>query len=316
MKSLRIALLSLIAAVATAAEPEQVAQGVYLIHGSFGPGGQPDGNSIVLAGTDGLIVVDTGRHTAHLQRITEFAGQRKSDIEVIINTHWHLDHIGNNGRLRALYPSVRVYASDALSGALNGFLANYKRDLEQALANSPDAAQAPAYRAELAILSRPQALAPDQVLAIDGEQTIAGRRIAIHLEHAATRGDVWLLDVNTQTLIAGDIVTLPAPFLDTACPQRWRRALARIESTPFHRLIPGHGRAITHDELSAYRKGFDNLLACAATDIAEATCMDGWIRDVRDLLSDSDREAARSMLAYYLKNNLRNAPTSTKLCAP
>jgi len=34
-------------------------------------------------------------------------------------------------------------------------------------------------------------------------------------------------------LIAGDLVTLPVPFLDTACPNGWRKALDTLDDQRF-----------------------------------------------------------------------------------
>jgi hypothetical protein len=50
----------LVAAVPLFAASE-VVPGIYLIPGSFVPGSQPDGNTIVFTGRDGLVVVDSGR---------------------------------------------------------------------------------------------------------------------------------------------------------------------------------------------------------------------------------------------------------------
>src|SRR5690349_2506517 len=47
----------------------EVAPGVHLLRGAFVPGSQPDGNTVILKAPDGLIVIDTGRHAAHTQRI-------------------------------------------------------------------------------------------------------------------------------------------------------------------------------------------------------------------------------------------------------
>jgi hypothetical protein len=39
------------------------------------------------------------------------------------------------------------------------------------------------------------------------------------------------------TLVAGDLVTLPVPFLDTAKPLVWKEALARLSKVKFERLV-------------------------------------------------------------------------------
>src|SRR4051812_8388905 len=84
--------------------------GVRLISGTFTPGTQPDGNSVIFDAPHGLIVVDTGRHPSHTQKIIDAARASGKPIKAIINSHWHLDHIGGNRLIRSAYPDVRVYA--------------------------------------------------------------------------------------------------------------------------------------------------------------------------------------------------------------
>jgi glyoxylase-like metal-dependent hydrolase (beta-lactamase superfamily II) len=80
----------LMSAAALHAQSE-VAPGITLFRGTFTPGRQPDGNTVVVSTPTGLIVIDTGRHAEHTQRILDFAAASKSPIASIINTHWHLD---------------------------------------------------------------------------------------------------------------------------------------------------------------------------------------------------------------------------------
>jgi glyoxylase-like metal-dependent hydrolase (beta-lactamase superfamily II) len=107
-------------------------------------------------------------------------------------------------------------------------------------------------------------------------------------------------------LLAGDLVTLPAPFFESACPARWRASLARLEKTPFDRLVPGHGATLGRQQFTAYRKAFSNLLACAGGSSAKAQCIDGWISDAATLIGSKDVSYARTLIDYYLENYLRN----------
>ena len=45
---------------------------VHLVRGAFAPPAQPDGNSVIITAPDGLIIIDTGRHAAHTQRIVDY----------------------------------------------------------------------------------------------------------------------------------------------------------------------------------------------------------------------------------------------------
>ena len=74
-----------------------LAAGVHLQPGGFEPGRGPDGNTIIFDGPQGLVVVDTGRHSWHSDAILAYARERGRPIAAIVNTHWHLDHSSGNG---------------------------------------------------------------------------------------------------------------------------------------------------------------------------------------------------------------------------
>jgi glyoxylase-like metal-dependent hydrolase (beta-lactamase superfamily II) len=291
-----------------------IAPDTYLIAGKTTPNSQPDGNSIVIVAPKGLIVFDTGRHKEHAQQILDFAHAQNQPIAAIINSHWHLDHVGGNPRLRAAFPDIPVYASSAIDGARKGFLADYRAHLVAEIAESaknPQSAKNPeaqaSMRAEIALIDEGAALGPTDIITKSAPLNIAGRHLQIHLEpHAVTAGDVWVLDPATHVLLAGDLVTLPAPFFESACPSGWRTALAHLDKAPFDWLVPGHGAPMQRHAFDSYRKAFSNLLACAAGDATKNTCIDGWINDASDLISTDDVSYARILIGYYLQNYLRH----------
>lgn len=283
--------------------------GVHWLRGEFVPGRQPDGNSIVLNGRDGLIVIDSGRHPAHTQRIVEFAHHLRLPIAAIINTHWHLDHVGGNPLLKAEYPEANVYASVAIIDAMDGFLAGYRRELQAQIEASNDKAATADWQAEAAIIDSGKALFPDRPIEHASPIKLAGRALDLHLEnHTVTAGDVWVYDPRSRILIAGDLVTLPVPFLDTACPSRWQAALKHIAKIRFHKLVPGHGRPMTRRQFGSYRRGFDALLACAASDAPIPQCADGWLATTDNLIADDQQAFTRQLLEYYIGQVLRSNP--------
>jgi len=288
---------------------EELAPGITLLAGEFVPGRQPDGNTLLLAAPEGLIVVDSGRHLAHTRAIVAWARAAGRPVAVVVNTHWHLDHIGGNALLRREYPGLQVVASGALEAALDSFLAGYRRQLEGMLAGELPADQAADFRAELALLDAAPALAPDQLVTAGGARRLAGRGLELGLERrAATAGDVWLLDPETRTLAAGDLVTLPVPFLDTACPAGWLAALDRLAAVDFVRLVPGHGAPLDRAGFARYRTAFANLLACAARETSVASCADGWLGDLGELLAAAEHGFTRQLLDYYVGDVLRGDP--------
>lgn len=287
-------------------EAREIASGIYLVPGRFTPGQQPDGNSLLLVGSGGIVVVDTGRHDAHTERVLAAARDLGAPIVAVVNTHWHLDHISGNARLRQVFPDLRVLASGALDAASKGFLASSRRQLEEMIAAAPDAATAAPWKAELARIESIPKLAPDEIVTASGERTLAGRTLRLVLEPpAVTAGDLWVFDPATRVLIAGDLVTLPVPFLDTACPEGWRSALDRVAAVDFQILVPGHGQPMARDAFETYRKAFGRLLDCAASAHTADECANGWLRDAAALLDGTDPRFTRQLLDYYLGEVLR-----------
>jgi glyoxylase-like metal-dependent hydrolase (beta-lactamase superfamily II) len=106
-----------------------------------------------------------------------------------------------------------------------------------------------------------------------------------------------VLDEKTGVLIAGDLVTLPAPFLDTACPARWGESLDRLAKVEFDLLVPGHGAPMTHTQFASYRTAYRDLLAC---DKPKEQCIDAWVRGVGPLMSGADERVTRVLMDYYV----------------
>jgi glyoxylase-like metal-dependent hydrolase (beta-lactamase superfamily II) len=285
----------------------QIAPGTYFIAGETTPNRQPDGNSVIILAPQGLIVFDTGRHQEHAQELLDFSGAQHQPIAAIINSHWHLDHVGGNPKLRAAFPDIRVYASSAIDGARSGFLADYRAQLVTQIAASKNPPAQESMRAEIALIDAGAALGPTDVIGKSGRLSIAGRILQVNLErHAVTAGDVWVFDPETRLLLAGDLVTLPAPFFESACPSRWRTALSHLEKAPFELLVPGHGAPMQRPQFMAYRKAFSNLLDCAAANAEKRRCIDDWVSEAPGLQSSKDVSYARTLIDYYLDNYLRH----------
>jgi glyoxylase-like metal-dependent hydrolase (beta-lactamase superfamily II) len=135
---------------------------------------------------------------------------------------------------------------------------------------------------------------------------VAGRGISLGFERdAVTAGDVWVYDVTSQVLAAGDLITLPAPLLDTACPERWMQALDRIATLRFRWLVPGHGEPMTRGQFVIYRESYERLLRCTASNAPAQRCIDGWLSDAGGLFPRAQQALGRSLMAHYVEHKLR-----------
>src|SRR5262245_56483813 len=230
----------------------ELAPDTFLLPGAMLPDRGPDGNTVIIVAPSGLIVIDTGRHPWHSDAILAFARSRRQPVVAIVNTHWHLDHSSGNRRVKAEYSQAKVYATHAVDRALapDGFLT---RNATAARERPPDP-KAPAVRREetelfLATMAASETLRPDVAVERSSDLTIAGRPIALHVAaDAVTDGDLWLFDTKTAVAVIGDLVTLPAPFFETACPARWQTALDEVWAAPFRIAVPGHGAPMTRDD--------------------------------------------------------------------
>jgi glyoxylase-like metal-dependent hydrolase (beta-lactamase superfamily II) len=295
-----------------AAAPPPASAGYHLILGQFGPGSSPDGNSILLDAPEGLILVDS-------ERLIAYAHERGRPIAAIVNSHWHLDHTSGNGLVRAAFPRAQVYASNAIDGALPTFLRQSREDMERRLAAGQlSEAQQGDVRRFFAVMDHSEMLRPTRPVTRSGTQRIAGRRLQVNLApFAATEGDVWLYDPATRLLISGDLVVTEVPFMDTACPEGWRRALDALAATPFTTLIPGHGDPMTHDQFLVWRTAFDNLVDCGASERPRADCIAGWRRDAAIFMRPGRERMVDGMVGYYIDSRLRAAPEERQhYCRP
>jgi glyoxylase-like metal-dependent hydrolase (beta-lactamase superfamily II) len=305
--------MKLLALAALLISRTEIAPGVVLIPGQLAQNRSPDGNSVLLLGSDGWVVIDTGRGGEHTDDLLRFLADSGAPPRAVLNTHWHLDHIGGNADFRRERPTATIFAHPALDGALAGFHAGNRDQLEKLVPTLTDKPELKArLETELALLKLDRELAADEPITSSGSRTLAGRALDLRVEtRAVSDGDIWILDRESKTLIAGDLVTLPVPLFDTACPEGWQKALSRVAAAEFETLVPGHGDPMTRESFTTYRRGFDGLLSCAGTASENSACIDGWFREVRA----EDSPYARELMDYYLKQFLRpDAPGRKRWC--
>lgn len=289
-----------------------------VIAGAFPVDRGPDGNSIVLDAPRGLIVVDTGRHLEHQDKLLAHAKRAGKPIAVIVNTHWHLDHSGGNAELRAVYPKAEIVATRAVDGALVGFFPQNRAKNDELIASG----QLPPQQLEDLKLGRAAIddtanLRPTRPIATSGRIDLAGRPFDAHVApFAATEADLWLYDPETKTAIVGDLVVAEVPFFDSGCPDGWKKALAEIDAAPFERLIPGHGEPMTHAQFAAWRTAFDAWVDCAASTADTATCVARWRSGAAPFIPAGDEARIDEYATYYTDEILRSPAARERFCHP
>ncbi|WP_343730636.1 MBL fold metallo-hydrolase [Duganella sp.] len=309
-----IAIMTLVAGLSAA----PASQAAYtFIEGQLPANRQPDGNSIIIEGAQELLVIDTGRHPEHTDKIIAMATARNKPITAIVNTHWHLDHATGNARIRAAYPDAKLYASTAVEGALKGFLI---RGVDEAKASLNDPAVPEARKTDtrlyLNAINDPANLVPDHP--VNGPMTIklGGRELQLRLaRHAATAGDVWVYDPADKAVFVGDLVVVPLPFFDTGCAEGWRQALAEIDQLDFQTLVPGHGLPMDHGSFSSYRRAFEAFTTCADGNQPTASCVAIWQQQGASFVAaHADQKYVQAALTYYVDRIMRSPARRSEYC--
>ena len=296
--------------------PQELAPGIHLMRFTPIPGRGPDGNTTLIDAPDGLIVIDTGRHTFVTDAILAFAKERKKPIAVIINTHWHLDHSSGNRRLKAAYPQARLYTTTAIDRALapGGFVARNHENAKQQFSGVTDAVRRDEMQIFFDTMEHSASLRPDVPVTASGSMSLAGRTIDVRVtDKAVSDADAWIYDAPSRIAIIGDLITVPVPYFETACPDRWRAALDDVWASDFQTAVPGHGPPLTRDQFDVYRKGFSEFVTCARSEKAPAVCSTEWVERTASLIGDDParRKAVAANMDYYvgyLRNNGGKAP--------
>lgn len=274
----------------------------------------PDGNTIILDAPQGLVVVDTGRHIAHVDAILAHAKAVGKPIIAVINTHWHLDHATGNLDILAAYPKAKIMASNAVVGALQGFLAKSAAQTRQRLQDkSVTASERARLSRALAVIEDRDAFVPRNPVEKDTKVNFGGRSFELHLApNAATEADIWIEIPDEKLVIAGDLVVSQFPFFDTGCEDGWIDALKAIDQASWETLIPGHGQKMDRQSFRRWQSAFTAVLACARSDSSASDCASQWEQNASGFFTESERNDVRQLAIYYIDEVLR-APKERRM---
>ena len=255
----------------SSARMERIADVVYAIIHDAATDNWPHGNTGVIVGSDGVLVIDSNylpiraaRDIALIRKVTPLP------VRYLVNTHWHGDHTHGNGVYRDSFPNIAIVGPKASAyfvemnqeklpkGALLPNSANRTAlaNLEARVSTGKDTAGRPLSAEEKARLTRNlvrrrvemEALAKVKVA---GPTLLFEQELVLHVGtkrvelrdrgRANSPNDVTIYLPAERVLFTGDILVHPLPFAFGVWPLPWIDVLKQLEAIPVAALVPGHG---------------------------------------------------------------------------
>ena len=214
-----------------------VTGGISMIEGSNGFAG---GNVAASVGDDGLFIIDDEIEPMTAKLKTALAALSKKPVRFVINTHWHMDHTGNNPAMAA--SGAVIVAQENVRKRLGVDNVLHMGGKEMKIKAQPPAA--------LPVIT----FADDVTLHLNGDDVHV-----IHVAPAHTDGDSIVHFQKANVIHTGDTVTASYPIVDVESGGQFEGFIAAADKIlslcdDNTKIIPGHGPLMTKADLVAYRQ--------------------------------------------------------------
>ena len=216
------------------------------------------GNIAFLTSSDGLLMVDSGLPDT-VAAVMDKAKSAAPKIAILINTHWHYDHVGANAAAGKSGAKLIAHVNVKQRLSTKQSIGFFKRDFE----------------------ALPVEGQPAETFTDKGQLTYAGEKVQyMHLPPAHTDGDTIIHFQNDNVLHCGDLYFNGGyPFIDYSTGgniegmiSNAARMLKMVDAKT--KIIPGHGPISNKAELADYHQVLSNVNAIISKHIKEGKSVD------------------------------------------
>ncbi len=194
------------------------------------------GNVAVLVTNEGVLLVDDKFQQDHDQITQKVKSVTSQPIKYVINTHYHEDHSGGNGRM-LMVPGVEIIST-----------ANSRKNiLEHKQSNAS-----------------PNVVPAKVTFTQETSVFIGGKEVrARYFGRGHTNGDAIIYFPADRTIHTGDLMAGTSPLIDYnggGSLVEWSKTLdAAMAQLDFDTVIPGHGNVTNKAGLKTYRDNVEKL---------------------------------------------------------
>ncbi|MBD3387269.1 MBL fold metallo-hydrolase [candidate division KSB1 bacterium] len=217
---------------------EEIAEGIFIIRTPL------DENchvaSYLLVSRKQAVIIDTGleKSGAQLCALVQKLGIAVNDVQAIINTHSHHDHIGSNAELKHVFQCPVIAHKFAVA-----WIENHQQQFDEFLGHYEDICPVPAKVEQSFFENLGQESTVDQVFDQLFLYRVGDRQINLVPTAGHSKDSIVVLDTSTSTVISGD--SLMGRGVAGALPQyddlaAYRDTLVRVAHLCPEKLFSSH----------------------------------------------------------------------------
>ena len=213
-------------------------------------------NSLVRVTPDGIILVDTKNPSDanYMRLMEEITSVSKAPVKIVINTHHHPDHVGNNQKF--IDAGAQVVALEAL---------------KTRMASDPRTKDIPGL--------------PTKTFAKDEVVKLGGAEVRLYsFGRGHTGDDTMVYFPDTKVVMVSDQMSDTTPIVDFAnggSALEWVRILDGVLALDFEMAIPGRGEPKTRADVKAFRDKFASLVERASDAVKAGATRDTLAMQVK-----------------------------------